>query len=91
MGHLQVVTTISDQLYRNAWSVLGESWEGDGSRSHYNSGYHGHGFSGGLPLVVCSALFLKVGTTVMLGNTVCVKPPTPYIVISFVHILYSLT
>ena len=24
MGHLQVVTGLSDQLYRNAWSVLGE-------------------------------------------------------------------
>jgi len=43
---------------------------GWGSRSHYNSEYHGPGFSGGLPLVVCSALFLKVGTTVMLGNTI---------------------
>jgi len=28
VGHLQVVTRLSDQLYRNAWSVLGESWEG---------------------------------------------------------------
>ena len=27
MGHLQVVTGLSDQLYRNAWSVLGEFWE----------------------------------------------------------------
>ena len=24
MGHLQVVTGLSDQLYRNAWSVQGE-------------------------------------------------------------------
>jgi len=24
VGHLQVVTGLSDQLYRNAWSVLGE-------------------------------------------------------------------
>ena len=27
MDHLQVVTGLSDQLYRNAWSVLGELWE----------------------------------------------------------------
>jgi len=27
------------------------------SRFHYNCGYHGPGFSGGLPLVVCSAHF----------------------------------
>ena len=26
MGHLQVVTGLSDQLYRNAWSVLEEFW-----------------------------------------------------------------
>jgi len=26
VGHLQVVTILSDQLYRNAWSVLGQSW-----------------------------------------------------------------
>ena len=26
MGHLQVVTRLSDQSYRNVWSVLGESW-----------------------------------------------------------------
>ena len=26
MGHLQVVTRLSDQLYRHAWSVLGEFW-----------------------------------------------------------------
>jgi len=31
-----------------SWGVLGE---GGGSRSRYNSGYHGPGFSGGLPLV----------------------------------------
>jgi len=61
VGHLQVVTRLSDQLYRNAWSVLGESWgrEGSGSRSHYNSGYHGPGVSGGIPLIVCSAHFSK--------------------------------
>ena len=35
MGHLQVVTGISDQLYRNAWNVLVEFWgSGGGSRSH---------------------------------------------------------
>jgi len=48
-----------------SWGVLGG---GGGSRSHYTSGYHGPGFfSGGLPSVVCSALYLKVGTTLMLG------------------------
>jgi len=26
MGHLQVVTGVSDELYRNAWSVLGVFW-----------------------------------------------------------------
>ena len=26
MGHLQVVTGLLDQLYRNAWGVLGEFW-----------------------------------------------------------------
>jgi len=26
VGHLQVVTGLSDQLYRNAWSILGEFW-----------------------------------------------------------------
>jgi len=26
VGHLQVVTGLSDQLYRNAWGVLGEFW-----------------------------------------------------------------
>jgi len=26
VGHLQVVIGLSDQLYRNAWSVLGEFW-----------------------------------------------------------------
>ena len=26
MGHLQVVTGLSDQLYRSAWGVLGEFW-----------------------------------------------------------------
>jgi len=26
MGHLQVVTGLSDQLYRNGWGVLGEFW-----------------------------------------------------------------
>jgi len=26
MGHLQVVTGLSDQLYRNVWSILGEFW-----------------------------------------------------------------
>ena len=44
MGHLQVVTGLLDQLYRNAWSVLGEFGGGGRSRSHYNSGCHGPGF-----------------------------------------------
>jgi len=63
VGHLQVVTGLSDQLYRNAWSVLGEFWgERGGSRSHYNSGYHGLWvLSGGLPLVVCGALIFQSG------------------------------
>jgi len=26
VGHLQVVTGLSDHLYRNAWSILGEFW-----------------------------------------------------------------
>ena len=68
-GHLQVVTGLSGQLYRNAWSVLGGFWGKRGSRSHYNRGYHDtQFFSGGLPFVVCSALFLKMGTAVMLGT-----------------------
>ena len=32
---------------------------GSRSRSHYNSGYHSSGFSGGLPLVVGSVLFFS--------------------------------
>jgi len=28
VGHLQVVTGLSDQLYRNVLSVLGEFWGG---------------------------------------------------------------
>jgi len=54
-------------------AFLGIPGEGGGSRSHYNNGYRGHGFSGGLPLVVCSTLFLKVGTNLMSGNTICVQ------------------
>ena len=46
MGHLQVVIGLLDQLYRNAWSVLGESR--GGLRSHYTNGYNGHGFPGGI-------------------------------------------
>jgi len=26
VGHLQVVTGLSDQLYRSAWGILGEFW-----------------------------------------------------------------
>ena len=32
MGHLQVVTGLSDQLYRNAWSVLEEFGGGRAGR-----------------------------------------------------------
>ena len=69
MGHLQVLTGLSDQLYRNVWSVLGEFWgEGAGRDLIIPVGTMDPGFSGGLPLVVGSALFsLKVGTTLMLG------------------------
>ena len=38
-------------------AFLGIPGEGGGSRSHYNSGYHGPGFSVGLPLVACRVLF----------------------------------
>ena len=68
VGHLQVVIRLSDQLYRNVWSVLGEFWGEGGSRSHYSSGYRGPGFIG---LIAISSyvvpLFFKVGTTLMLG------------------------
>jgi len=30
VGHLQVVTGLSDQLYRSVWGVLGEFW-GEGA------------------------------------------------------------
>ena len=40
---------------------------GGGSRSHYNSGYHGPGFSGGLSLVVRSAHFSKWVLLLCLG------------------------
>jgi len=64
------VSGLSDQFYRNAWSVLGGVLGGRGgrSRSHCNSGYHDPGFFfRWVTLAVCSALFLKVGTTIMLG------------------------
>jgi len=32
VGHLQVVTGFSDQLYRSAWGVLGEFWGRGGGR-----------------------------------------------------------
>jgi len=59
VGHLQVVTGLSDQLYRNVWSVLGEFWgRGVGRDLIIAVGAMALGFfSGGLPLVVCSALF----------------------------------
>jgi len=40
VGHLQVVIGFLDQLYMDAWSVLGESG-GVVLRSHYTNGYHG--------------------------------------------------
>jgi len=44
VGHLQVVTGLLDQLYGNAWGDDREFWgRVGGSRSHYNSGYHGPG------------------------------------------------
>ena len=69
MGHLQVVIGLSDQLYRNAWSVLGEFWgRGADQDLIIPVGTMAPGFfSGGLPFVVCSALFSQVGTTLMLG------------------------
>jgi len=74
VGHLQVVTGLSGQLYRNVWSVLGEFWGWGGGRSryHYNSGYHGPGFySGGLPLVACSAPFFPTPRYILYCNYVC--------------------
>ena len=47
-----------------SWGVLGE---GAGRDLIITVCTMAPGFSGGLPLVVCSALFLKVGTTLMLG------------------------
>jgi hypothetical protein len=69
MDHLQVVTRLSDELYRNAWVVLGEFWERGAGRDHIITvGTMDPGFSGGLALVICSALCsLKIGTTLMLG------------------------
>ena len=59
MGHLQVVTGLSDQLYRNVWSVLGEFWGRGVCRDLIITvGTMAPGFFlGGLPLVVYSALF----------------------------------
>ena len=68
MGHLQVVTGLSDQLYRNAWGVLGEFWGRGAVRDLIIPvGIMVRVLSGGQPLVVCSALFSQVGTTIMLG------------------------
>ena len=69
MGHLEVVTRLSDQLHRNAWVVLGQFWERGAVRYLIITvGTMDPGFSGGLTLVLCSALLsLKVGTTLMLG------------------------
>ena len=67
---IQLVTGLPDQLYRNVWSVLGEFWGRGAVRDLIIAGavpwYRV--CSGGLPLVVFTALFfLKVGTTLMLG------------------------
>ena len=69
MDHLQVVTRLSDELYSYAWVVLGEFWERGAVRELIITvGTMDPGFSGGLPLVICSALCsLKIGTTLMLG------------------------
>ena len=65
MGHLQVATGLSDQLIQEC-AERSRGVLGKGGGSYYSSGYHGPGFfSGGLPLVVCSALFLKLGTTIV--------------------------
>ena len=63
------MTRLSDQLYRNAWVVLGQFWERVAGRDLIITvGTMDPGFSGELPLVVGSALCsLKVGTTLMLG------------------------
>jgi len=60
VGHLQVVIRLLDQLYRNAWSVLGEFFLGGVLRCHYTNGYHGPGFRGGISFVVCSAHFSQI-------------------------------
>ena len=55
MSHLQVVTGLSDQLYRNEWGVLGEFWGGGGRYLIIAVGtvpWSGLFFSDGLPLVV---------------------------------------
>ena len=66
MGHLQVVTGLSDQLYRNAWSVLGEV--GGGRDLIITVGTMAPGF---IRRTTISSfvvpLFFKVGTTLMLG------------------------
>jgi len=71
VGHLQVVTGLADQLYRDAWGVLGGSGGGGMSRSHYNSGAMASGFPrwttiSGFVVPFCF-FFLKVVTTLKLG------------------------
>ena len=43
MGHLQVVTGLSDQLYRNAWGVVGEFW-GRGAGQDESLQYYCHAY-----------------------------------------------
>ena len=53
---------------------------GDGSRSHYNIGYHGPGFFrwATISSIVGPFFFLKVGTTLMLGK----KGPTKLLMVA---------
>ena len=68
MGHLQVVTGLSDQLHRNAWSVLGEFWgRGAGRDLIITVGTMAPGFSRWTTSSSLKCPFLKVGTTLMLG------------------------
>jgi len=69
VGHLQVVTGLSDQLYRNAWGVLGEFWgRGAGRDLIIKVGAMVPGFfrwTNISSFVV--PFFFKVGTTLTLG------------------------
>ena len=70
MGHLQVVTGLLDQLYRNAWNVLGEFWgRGSGRDLIITVGAMAPGFikQTTVSSFVVPFFPLKVGTTLMLG------------------------